>query len=197
MPDTKANVLVVDDEPLVRTAMSLVLAEIGYRVHSADDGFSALREIRQEMPDILLTDLNMPGMSGFELLSVVHRRFPAVHKIAMSGAFFGSEVPSGASADAFYQKGTGMNALLQAPRHAASSKTARSPAFHLRGASLDSSQRSRLRPGDMRYHLLPGVPAELSPGPRRLRRPRARNRLHPLPQFDPVRNRPALDRMNV
>ena len=114
MPDTKANVLVVDDEPLVRTAMSLVLAEIGYRVHSADDGFSALREIRQEMPDILLTDLNMPGMSGFELLSVLHRRFPAVHKIAMSGAFFGSEVPSGASADAFYQKGTGMNALLQA-----------------------------------------------------------------------------------
>jgi len=73
--------------------MSLVLGEMGYCVRSADNGFSALREIRQEMPDILLTDLNMPGMSGFELLSVVHRRFPAVHKIAMSGAFFGSEVP--------------------------------------------------------------------------------------------------------
>jgi CheY-like chemotaxis protein len=112
MPDAKAKVLVVDDEPLVRTTMSLVLAEIGYRVRSADNGFSALREIRQEIPDILLTDLNMPGMSGFELLSVVHRRFPAVHKIAMSGAFFGNEVPSGVSADAFYQKGTGMNALL-------------------------------------------------------------------------------------
>ena len=56
--------------------MSHVLTEIGYRVRSAEDGFSALREMRHEVPDILLSDLNMPGMSGFELLSVVRRRFP-------------------------------------------------------------------------------------------------------------------------
>jgi CheY-like chemotaxis protein len=112
MLNTKAKVLVVDDEPLIRTTMSLVLGEIGYRVRSAEDGFSALREMRQEMPDILLTDLNMPDMSGFELLSVVGLRFPAVHKIAMSGAYLGTEVPSGASADAFYQKGSGMDSLL-------------------------------------------------------------------------------------
>jgi CheY-like chemotaxis protein len=113
MPNTKAKVLVVDDEPLIRTTMSLVLAEIGYQVRTAENGFSALREIRQEMPDILLSDLNMPDMSGFELLSVVGRRFPAVHKIAMSGAYLGTEVPSGATADAFYQKGSGVEALLQ------------------------------------------------------------------------------------
>jgi CheY-like chemotaxis protein len=112
MPNTKAKVLVVDDEPLIRTTMSMVLAGIGYQVRSAEDGFSALREIRQEMPDILLSDLNMPGMSGFELLSVVGRRFPDVHKIAMSGAYLGTEVPAGASADAFYQKGSGMDSLL-------------------------------------------------------------------------------------
>ena len=112
MPNTKAKVLVVDDEPLIRTTMSMVLGEMGYQVRSAEDGFSALREIRQEMPDILLTDLNMPDMSGFELLSVVGRRFPAVHKIAMSGAYLGPEVPAGASADAFYQKGSGVDALL-------------------------------------------------------------------------------------
>src|ERR1035437_7712117 len=100
MPNRKAKVLVVDDEPLIRTTMSLVLGEMGYHVRSAEDGFCALREIHQEMPDILLSDLDMPGMSGFELLSVVGRRFPAVHKIAMSGAYFGSEVPCGASADA-------------------------------------------------------------------------------------------------
>jgi CheY-like chemotaxis protein len=112
MPNRKAKVLVVDDEPLIRTTMSLVLGEMGYHVRSAEDGFCALREIHQEMPDILLSDLDMPGMSGFELLSVVGRRFPAVHKIAMSGAYFGSEVPCGASADAFYQKGSGVEALL-------------------------------------------------------------------------------------
>jgi CheY-like chemotaxis protein len=112
MPNTKAKVLVVDDEPLIRTTMSLVLAEMGYQVRSAEDGFRALREIHQEMPDILLSDLNMPGMSGFELLSVVGRRFPAMHKIAMSGAYLGAEVPSGVSADAFYRKGSGMESLL-------------------------------------------------------------------------------------
>jgi CheY-like chemotaxis protein len=112
MPDANAKLLVVDDEPLVRATISLVLGELGYRVRSADNGLSALREIGQEMPDILLSDLNMPGMSGFELLSVVGRRFPAMHKIAMSGAFVGSEVPSGVAADAFYQKGSGTDALL-------------------------------------------------------------------------------------
>jgi len=93
--------------------MSHALAEIGYRARSAEDGFTALHEIRQQMPDILVSDLNMPGMSGFELLSVVRRRFPAIHAIAMSGAFSGDEVPSGVAADAFYQKGSSMGALLR------------------------------------------------------------------------------------
>jgi CheY-like chemotaxis protein len=113
MADSKTGILIVDDESCIRTSMSLVLAEVGYRVRSAEDGFSALREIRRESPEILLSDLNMPGMSGFELLPVVRRRFPAIMVIAMSGAFFGNEVPSGVSADAFYQKGSGVSALLQ------------------------------------------------------------------------------------
>ena len=71
MPDEKVRLLIVDDEPAIRMSMSHVLAEIGYRVRSAEDGFSALRELKKEIPDILVSDLNMPGMSGFELLSVV------------------------------------------------------------------------------------------------------------------------------
>ena len=55
----------------------------------------------------------MPGMSGFELLSVVRRRFPAVLVIAMSGAFSGDQVPSGVTADAFYPKGNGVAVLMQ------------------------------------------------------------------------------------
>ncbi len=93
--------------------MSHVLTEIGYRVRSAEDGFSALLELRQEIPDVLLSDLSMPGMSGFELLSVVRRRLPAIRTIAMSGAFSGDEVPSGVAADAFYQKGSSMGSLLR------------------------------------------------------------------------------------
>lgn len=68
----------------------------------------ALVEIRKEIPDILLSDLNMPGMSGFELLSVVRSSFPSIRAIAMRGAFSGVEVPIGIAADAFYKKGNGV-----------------------------------------------------------------------------------------
>ena len=113
MPNTLATLLIVDDEPAVRTSISQVLTEVGYRVRSAEDGFAALREIGSEVPELLLSDLNMPGMSGFELLSVVRRRFPSIRTIAMSGAFSGDEVPSGVAADKFYQKGSSIVALLR------------------------------------------------------------------------------------
>jgi CheY-like chemotaxis protein len=113
VPDATKRILIVDDKESIRTTMSLVLNEMKYQVRSAHDGFSALSEIRRENPDILISDLNMPGMSGFELLLVVRRRFPAILVVAMSGSFSGNEVPSGVPADAFYQKGSSTNALLQ------------------------------------------------------------------------------------
>ena len=113
MPDTKLKLLIVDDESSIRTSLSCLLTEIGYRVRTAGDGFSALAEIRAEIPDILLSDLNMPRMSGFELLSVVRRRFPSIQTIAMSGAFSGNEVPSGVAAHGFYQKGSSLGSLLK------------------------------------------------------------------------------------
>jgi CheY-like chemotaxis protein len=113
MPTEKAKLLIVDDVVSIRTSLSILFARSGYRVRSAQDGFSALAEIRNEIPDILLSDLSMPGMSGFELLSVVRRRFPVIRVIAMSGAFSGGGVPSGVAADVFYEKGTDLGALLQ------------------------------------------------------------------------------------
>jgi len=117
MPDRKRDcpttLLIVDDEPAIRTTLSQVLAEIGYSVRSAQNGFSALAEIRKEIPDIILSDLNIPGMCGFEFLSVVRRRFPSIWTIAMSVAFSGEEVASGIAADDFYQKGSGIRSLLQ------------------------------------------------------------------------------------
>jgi DNA-binding NtrC family response regulator len=113
MPNAKVKLLIVDDEPSIRMSLSQIFIASGKCVRSAVDGFSALIEIRQEAPEILLSDLNMPGMSGFELLSVVRRRFPAIQVIAMSGAFSGDGVPPGVAADAFYEKGTGVGSLLQ------------------------------------------------------------------------------------
>jgi CheY-like chemotaxis protein len=112
MHETRKRLLIVDDEPAIRSSLALILSEFGYRAEVAEDGFSALAEIKKEIPDILLSDLNMPGMSGFELLSVVRKRFPAMQTIAMSGAFSGNEVPSGVAAHRFYQKSSSIGSLL-------------------------------------------------------------------------------------
>jgi CheY-like chemotaxis protein len=113
MTDATLRVLVVDDDESLRMTLSQILAAAGYSVRSSDGGLSALAEIRNEIPDILLSDLNMPGLSGFELLSVVRHRFPAIHVIAMSGAYFGDGVPPGVMADAFFEKGRGPDTLMQ------------------------------------------------------------------------------------
>jgi CheY-like chemotaxis protein len=113
MPDPKIKLLIVDDEPATRMLLSQIFTGLGHCVQSAADGFSALIEIRHDMPDIILSDLNMPGMSGFELLSVVRRRFPAMRAIAMSGAFSGNSMQPGVAADAFYEKATGLVSLLR------------------------------------------------------------------------------------
>src|ERR1039457_2658244 len=119
MQGTRAKLLIVDDEPSIRESMSLILADIGYRVRTAEEGFSALIELRKEIPDILLSDLNMPGMSGFELLSVVRRRITRIYVIATRGGFSGDGVPHGIAADAFHETATGLDSLFQLVKTAA------------------------------------------------------------------------------
>ncbi|MGO8720222.1 MAG: response regulator transcription factor [Acidobacteriaceae bacterium] len=113
MPIEETSLLIVDDDNRICTLLSAILSKSGYWVRTAKDGFSALVEIRNEIPDILLSDLNMPGMSGFELLSVVRRRFPVIQVIAMSSMFSGDDLPLGVVADAYYEKGTNIRSLLQ------------------------------------------------------------------------------------
>ena len=128
MRDAKVKLLIVEDEPTVRHSLSLIFASLGHYVRSAEDGFSALEQIREMPPDILLSDLNMPGMSGFELLSIVRRRFPAIYVIATSGAYSGDGIPRGIAADAFYKKGTGPASLIRIVEAAIDSEPAPLPA---------------------------------------------------------------------
>jgi len=101
----KHGVLVVDDDESVRKATALLLREEGYEVTAAENGFDGLLKLKQLVPDVIISDLNMPKMSGFEFLSVVRRRFPEISVIASSGAYGTRVVPTGVLSDAFYAKG--------------------------------------------------------------------------------------------
>lgn len=113
MPNAKTKVLVVDDDDVLRVSLSQILTEFRYSARSVEDGFAALLQIREDIPDIVISDLNMPAMSGFEFLSIVRRRFPDIRVIAMSAAFSGDGVPPGIAADDFYAKGSNLNALMK------------------------------------------------------------------------------------
>jgi len=103
----KRRILVVDDDASVRANMAMMLTTSGYEVIPAEHGFDALLQLRDPPPpDVIISDLNMPQMSGFEFLSVVRRRFPEIPVVAVSGAYgSGDLVPGGGIADAFYAKG--------------------------------------------------------------------------------------------
>ncbi len=61
-------VLAVDDEPNIRRLVEVNLQRAGYRVATAEDGEHALERLREERPDLMVVDVMMPRMDGFELL---------------------------------------------------------------------------------------------------------------------------------
>jgi CheY-like chemotaxis protein len=104
----KYRILIVDDDPSVPATVARLLADEGYEVSTARKTASTrFCRLKSKVPDVIVSDLNMPQMSGFEFLSVVRRRFPKVLVIAMSGAYkAGDAVPGGIIANAFYGKGS-------------------------------------------------------------------------------------------
>jgi CheY-like chemotaxis protein len=108
----KLSVLLVDDSSLIVKAYSALLQSTGYTVQAAENGVEALRSLREHIPDLIVSDLDMPVMSGFEFLSIVRRRFSSIKVVAMSGAFEESSIPAGLCADAFYPKGKNSPSVL-------------------------------------------------------------------------------------
>jgi CheY-like chemotaxis protein len=99
------RILIVDDEPSLRDVGKMLLEAQGYEVLCAEDGFEGLAALKESLPDIIISDLRMPNMNGFEFLSVVRRRFPAIPVIVISSEFTGLSVPESVLADAFFSKG--------------------------------------------------------------------------------------------
>jgi len=89
------RILVVDDDPMVCRALEVCLAQQGFLVTIADGGEAGLRALEGASFDVMIVDIFMPHMRGFESIRIFHERAPSVPLIAMSGyAFANADSPA-------------------------------------------------------------------------------------------------------
>jgi CheY-like chemotaxis protein len=90
------RILVVDDDPMVSMAIELCLVRKGFQTTLADGGDTGLRALEASAFDLMLVDIFMPHMRGFESIRIFHERASAIPLVAMSGYAFanlGSPAP--------------------------------------------------------------------------------------------------------
>lgn len=80
----KACVWIIDDDPSIRWVLEKALQKAGLETESFADADAALQRDRSEMPDVVLTDLRMPGTQGFAFLETMQKRHPALPVIVMT-----------------------------------------------------------------------------------------------------------------
>jgi CheY-like chemotaxis protein len=83
-----ARVLVVDDDPMVCMAIEVYLERHNFQVTVADGGEAGLRALENSAFDLMIVDIFMPHMRGFESIRIFHERAPTIPLIAMSGYAF-------------------------------------------------------------------------------------------------------------
>ncbi len=129
---SKAQILLVDDDPAIRESLGISLMTAGYDVATADHGASVVSHLSGTLPDLIVTDLEMPEMSGIQLMSHVRSRHPSISIVAMSGAYEGDAVPASIIADRFYPKWQHPLHLLATIASLTAASPARGSAHHSR-----------------------------------------------------------------
>src|SRR5579862_7976546 len=81
---SRGRILIADDEANARAALSEILHEDGYTTETAADGFKALGKLDDFAPDVLLTDLKMPGLGGMALMEKARERLPSLSVVVMT-----------------------------------------------------------------------------------------------------------------
>ena len=122
------SVLLVDDDPAVRTLLSRQLKQKGFETREAEDGIEGLVKLRNELPGVIISDLEMPRMSGIEFVSVVRRRFPCITVIVLSGSI-PNEIPEQSEPDVWFEKGSLNFAILLQTLRGLIKRTPERPTF--------------------------------------------------------------------
>ncbi len=81
----KSKILVVDDEDALRTVLSGELESEGYQVDSAADGDEAIKTVQTKPFDLVLLDIKMPKVDGFEVLKFIKQNYPKMKVIMLTG----------------------------------------------------------------------------------------------------------------
>jgi DNA-binding response OmpR family regulator len=76
--DGKAHILVIEDEPMIQSLLKIQLEKLGYRVSVANEGQSGFKIAQESPPDLMLLDLMMPELDGFQVL----KRVKAISRLA-------------------------------------------------------------------------------------------------------------------
>ena len=82
---SEISILIVDDESTMRSLLERILAREGYLMHSLSDGDTALEYLKNNKVDIVISDMKMPKMNGFELLKNIKQNHPGIGVIIMTG----------------------------------------------------------------------------------------------------------------
>lgn len=80
-----ARILVIDDEPQVRAMLRQMLEREGYEVLEAEEGGAGMKLYQTQSPDLVITDILMPGKEGIETILAMRKAHPDVKIIAISG----------------------------------------------------------------------------------------------------------------
>lgn len=84
MNEHRKHILIVDDEENTRIGLSKLLMQEGFQVDSAASGHEALDYMRQRRVNLVISDINMPDMSGLAFLKELSRRFPSTNVIMIT-----------------------------------------------------------------------------------------------------------------
>ena len=104
MPETCAGcVLLVDDDSVLRELLSRHLAKAGFEALHAEDGLDAVEKLRNTLPRVIISDLQMPRMSGIEFIGILRKRFPTIPVIVLSGEI-PRELPEDINPDCWIEK---------------------------------------------------------------------------------------------